>query len=159
RILFTLTTAVGANRWDKAQIVVQSVKTGERKTIANGSDGRYLPSGHLLYTLGGVVLAVPFDIGRLEKTGPPVPVIGGVARAPGAQTGATQFSVSTNGSLAYVPGPTAPRSNLELSVVDRSGAVEQLHVTARAYQSPRVSPDGKWLAVGTDDGRDANIWV
>src|SRR5206468_8260629 len=52
RLLFTLETG-GQNRWDSAQIVVQSMKSGERKVvIPGGSDGRYVPTGHIVYTLG-----------------------------------------------------------------------------------------------------------
>jgi serine/threonine-protein kinase len=46
--------------------VVQSLKTGERKTVIDGgSDGRYLPTGHLVYARGAVVFVVPMDIRRL----------------------------------------------------------------------------------------------
>ena len=45
-VLFTLAASGGTDRWNRAQIVVQSLKSGERKIIVNGgSDGRYLPSG------------------------------------------------------------------------------------------------------------------
>jgi hypothetical protein len=35
---------------------------------------RYLPTGHIVYAVGGVLFAVPFDARRLEtlKTRPPV---------------------------------------------------------------------------------------
>jgi hypothetical protein len=39
------------------------------------------------------------------------------------------------------------------------GTRQPLDVPPLAYNSPRVSPDGKWLAVGTDDGTDASIWI
>jgi hypothetical protein len=46
-LLFTLATATTADGWDKAQIVVRSLKTSERKTlVSGGSDGRYLPTEH-----------------------------------------------------------------------------------------------------------------
>ena len=42
-VLFTLATGAAADRWDKAQIVTQSLRTGERKTLVDGgSDGRYV---------------------------------------------------------------------------------------------------------------------
>ena len=78
-LLFTLATAATADGWDKAQIVVQSLKSSERKTlVSGGSDGRYLPTGHLVYALGGVLFAVPFDLPRLAVTGGPVPIVEGV---------------------------------------------------------------------------------
>ena len=53
-LLFTLATGNAIDRWDKARVVVQSLTSGERKTlIEGGSDGRYVPTGHIVYALGG----------------------------------------------------------------------------------------------------------
>src|SRR5262249_16997246 len=74
-ILFTIaqrTTGVD-DIWGRAQIVTQSLKTGERKTLIDGGDdGRYVPTGHLVYMQGGTLLAVPFDVAKLAVTGGPV---------------------------------------------------------------------------------------
>ena len=51
------------------------------------------------------VYAVAFDLQRLEVYGPRVPVIQGVRRSPNGINGAASFSVSSTGSLAFVPGP------------------------------------------------------
>ena len=81
-VLFTLATGTAAERWDKAQIVTQSLRSGERKTLVDGgSDARYVPTGHLVYAVGGIVFAVPMDLRRLEVTGGPVPIVEGVRRA------------------------------------------------------------------------------
>jgi eukaryotic-like serine/threonine-protein kinase len=85
-LLFTLVTgappAATAETWDKAQIVVQSLKSSERKTlVAPGSDGRYLPTGHLVYALAGVLFAVPFDLPSLAVTPGAVSVVEGVLRS------------------------------------------------------------------------------
>ena len=74
-VLFSVTTATGATRWDQAQIVAQSLRTGERTLLVEGgSDARYIPTGHLVYALGSVLFAVPFDVDRLEVSGGPVPL-------------------------------------------------------------------------------------
>ena len=110
-LLFTLATAATADGWDKAQIVVQSLKSSERKTlVSGGSDGRYLPTGHLVYALGGVLFAVPFDLRRLAVTGGPVPIVEGVRRSAQAPPAAAHFSVSSTGSLVFVPGPASTSS-------------------------------------------------
>ncbi len=87
-VLFTLATGItdplgpGADVWDKASIVVQSLESGKRKTLIDGgSDARYVPTGHLVYALEGTLLAVPFDAARLEVLGDPVRVVEGVARS------------------------------------------------------------------------------
>src|SRR5262249_31361842 len=103
-LLFTVARGAAVGRWEKSQIVVQALKTGERRVIVDrGSDGRYLKTGHLLYALGGVVFAVRFDARTLQVIGGPVPVLEGVRRALGGTTAAAQYSVSDNGSLAYIP--------------------------------------------------------
>ena len=87
-ILFTLVTdltaaqtAPNAARWDKAQIVVHSLTSDTRKTLIDGgSHARYLPSGHIVYAVGGVLFAAPFDLQREEVTGSSVPVVEGVQR-------------------------------------------------------------------------------
>ena len=159
-LLFTLATAATADGWDKAQIVVQSLKSSERKTlVSGGSDGRYLPTGHLVYALGGVLFAVPFDLPRLAVTGGPVPIVEGVKRSSGT-TGTAHFSVSSTGSLVFVPGPASTSSaQSDLALVDRNGAVQPLKLPPGAYEYPRLSPDGKRIAFGSDDGKDAIVWI
>jgi eukaryotic-like serine/threonine-protein kinase len=169
-VLFTVATGTTGDRWDKGLIVVQSLKSGERKTvIEGGSDARYLPTGHIVYALGGVIFAVPFDVRRLEVTGGPVPVVEGVQRAAAALggasfnagTGTTQFSTAANGSLVFLPGPVSLSSAgvVQLALLDRKGTVEPLKLQPAAYQQPRVSPDGKRIVFSTDDGKDAAVWI
>jgi serine/threonine-protein kinase len=160
-VLFTLATSSGADRWDKAQIVVQVLESGERKTLIDGgSDGRYVPTGHLVYAREGVVFAVPFDVRRLEVTGRPVPIIEGVRRSDGDLTGTANFSFSKTGSLVYIPGAASTRApQRDIVLVDRKSGVERLKLPSGPYESPRISPDGKRIAFGSDDTKDAHIWI
>ena len=159
-VLLTLATGTGANRWDNAQIVVQSLKSGERKTlVTGGADGRFLTSGHLVYGLGGVLLAAAFDPDRLELVGEPMPVVEGV-RSSHPLSGSMQFSVSATGSLVYLPGPVGAAADArDLAFADRTGRVERLKLPAGAYANPRVSRDGTRLAVGIDDGKVSDVWI
>ena len=160
-VLFTLAAATGLDRWDKAQIVVQTLESGERKTlIEGGSDGRYVPTGHLVYAREGVVFAVPFDVRRLEVTGRPIPIIEGVRRSVGDLTGTAHLSFSNSGSLVYVPGAASTRApQRDIVLVDRKGGVERLKLPSGPYESPRISPDDKSIAFGSDDSKDASIWI
>jgi eukaryotic-like serine/threonine-protein kinase len=157
-VLFTLATGGSTDRWDNAHIVVQSLKSGERKTLIDGgSDGRYLPTGHLVYALGGTLFAVPLNVRRLEVMGGPTPVVEGVRRADNA-TGTAQFSSSNSGSLIFAPGPAGVSRSLRVFVVaDRTGTTDPLNLPPGAYAHPRVSPDGTRLAFGTDDDKEANM--
>jgi serine/threonine-protein kinase len=158
-----LTSAAGASlttaSWDKAQIVVQILKSGARKTIIEGgSDARYLPTGHIVYALGGVLFAVPFDLRRLETTGGPVGILEGVARG---GTGAAQFAFSSTGSLIYRPGPAEGIGTGQdlLTLVDRKGEIEPLKLPAAGYGFPRVSHDGKRVAYQIDEGKESSVWI
>ena len=156
-MLFTLSTGTAA--WDKAQIVVQSLESGDRKTLVEGgSDVRYLPTGHIVYALGGTLFAVPFDLQRLEVTSGPVPLVEGVRR--GASTGTAQFSFSNTGSLIYVPGPVlVSGAGQNLALIDRNGVIEPLKLQSGRDAFPRISPDGKQVVFGTDDGKESIVWI
>jgi serine/threonine-protein kinase len=167
-VLFTLATGSVADldRWDSAEIVVQDLDSGKRSTLVRGgSDARYVPTGHLLYAVGGTVQAVPFDLKRLEVTGGPVPAILGVMRhtvqrfSTLTTTGSAYYSFSDTGSLAYVPGPTSIMSLKSVALIDRDGRAKALGLPLGDYGFPRVSPDGTRVAYGTDNGKQADIWV
>jgi serine/threonine-protein kinase len=155
-VLFTLGSA--PNGWDKARIVVQSLTSGERKTlIEGGSDGRYLPTGHIVYGVATSLFAVPFDAHRLQVTGSPVRVVDGVRRSPSPGSGASDFAVSQSGALVYVPAG-APAS-YQLAIVDRGGSARPLPFPPDAYRYPRLSRDGALLTVGTQRDDESIVWV
>ena len=150
-------SVVPTSEWDQAEIVVHSLASGERRTLTRGTAARVLPTGHLVFMQRGAMMAAPFDLRRLMLTGPAVPVIEGVLRATtggpaggGNSLGDAHFAVSDSGTLAYVAGP--PLGALDerrLVLVDRAGKLETLPPPPGPYEAPRVSPDGKRLAVGT----------
>jgi roadblock/LC7 domain-containing protein len=150
--------------WDKARIVVQSLRTGERKTlIEGGSDGRYVPTGHIVYAVGGTLRAAAFDLRRLATSGRAAPVVEGVARTKFATlpTGSAHVAVSGTGTLVYLPGAASistptPR---DVAFFSRNGGTEPLKLPPMEYEYPTVSPDGKQLAVSTDDGKNAQVWI
>ncbi|AMY09517.1 Serine/threonine-protein kinase PrkC [Luteitalea pratensis] len=160
-VLFTLATGTARDRWDHARIVAQSLATGQRKTLViGGSAGRYVATGHLVYAVGGTLFARAFDAARLEMKGTAIPVVVGVGRSVGGATGVAQFSVSEEGTLAYVVGPASPTYSAgHLALVDRQGQVDYLNLPPGLYESPRASPDGSRIAFGTDDGKEAIVWT
>jgi len=157
-VLFTVRTG-DASGWDEAQIAAQSLETGERKIlVSEGSDGRYVPTGHLVYELGGVLYAKAFDVDSMEVTGGAVPILEGVKRA--SVTGSANYGFSNTGMLAYVFGSAraVPRQNLIW--VDRNGNEKPLGADTGAYRNPRISPDGTKIALTVDsEGKsDVSIW-
>ena len=162
-VVFTV-THTPLPTWEDTEIVAQSLATKERKVLVQrAADGRYVPSGHLVYVRRGTLMAVPFDLERLEATGGAVALIANVMQAanePSEQfdTGAGQFSVSASGALLYLPGGIFPDPERSLVWVDRAtGAVQTLPVPTKAYASPRLSPDGRQVVVWTQG--DRNVWV
>ena len=159
-VLFTLTSATGPTRWDEAQIVVQSLESGERKILwEGGSDASYVPTGHLVYAIEDVLFALPFDLARLEVSGGPVPMVEGVRRAlsPATNTATASYGFSDLGTLIYLPGSVGSRRILALA--DRNGAVEPLDVPPAEYLNARLSPDGSKLAVEILSDAGVAIWV
>ena len=147
-------------QWDNAQVVAQSLSDGTRHVLMEGSDARYLPTGHLLYSIAGTMHAVPFDADRITLTGRPVPVIQGVTRSAGEQTSATQAAVSQSGTLVYLPGPaTTAATTFSLLVGDQRSDPVPLAVPPGEVEQPRVSPDGTMLALGRNDRGRSDIWL
>jgi serine/threonine-protein kinase len=150
-VLFTIFTGAGL---DNARIGVMSLETGERRILVRaGAYARYCPSGHLVYARAGGLMAVPFDLRRLEVTGPPVSVLDGVSMNP--TWFSAEFSSSSDGSLAYVPGG-ARIADRTLAWVDRKGAAQSLSVAPSGYVQPRLSPDRRRLVIGKEG---AGVWV
>ena len=124
-----------------------------RALLPEGNHPRYAPSGHVVYTVGGELMAVPFDLERLETSGRPVRIAEGILHT---ILGGASFGVSNNGLLVYATG--APGAQRALTWVDRTGREEAITAPLRAYVYPRVSPDGTRVALDVRDQRD-DIWV
>ncbi len=135
----------GIDSYDEARIDLFDLKTRESRTLFSGGTAAvYSPSGHIVYARAGKLFAVPFDAGRRELTGSPFEVLDGVLMS--RNTGMAQFSLSKRGDLAYVPGP-AEGGRRTMVWVDRTGKAEPLPLPPASYLYPRISPDGRTLAV------------
>ena len=153
-VLFNVTTT---QNWDDSQIVVQSLSTSERTVLVEGgTDAHYFPTGHLVYALGDGLFAVAFDPDTLTVSGGTVPLVQGVMRTTGT-TGASNYSVSDDGTLAYVIG-SATAAQHTLVWVDREGREEPIGAPPRNYTSPRISPDGMRVALNPRD-QEVDIWI
>lgn len=156
-LIVAIAQGSASDRWDAGEIAAHNVKTGARKTlVTGGSDPRLLPGGFLAYAHAGIVYAVPFDERRLEVTGPAVPILEGVRRAPGNTSGAAQYAFSDSGTVAYLPGAVAPESIEDtLAVSDVTGAAELLKLTSGGFRAPRASPDGRRIVFERREGTES----
>jgi serine/threonine-protein kinase len=160
-LMFSVARTSDFARWDKAQIIVQSLKSGGRKVVfEGGSDARYVPTGHLVYALGSTLYAVRFDVRTLQVAGGPLVITQRVRRSIDATSAAAHFAFSNTGSMVYVPGgPSLASGARLLAIVDRKGVRKPLPIPSGLYAQPRVSPDGKQLALYTDNGSDSAIQI
>ena len=143
-----------------SQIVIQSLRSGEREVLLKGFGARYLPTGHVIYSLVNNdianLFAAPFDLDKLKVTGSSVSVL----------EGATGGSVSDSGTLIYIPGaanvtgaagPASPGDTLVW--VDREGNAESLGAGLKDYRELDISPDDSKVALSITDTGNTDIWV
>jgi len=131
-------------------IIAQLSGAGSRQVLVDdGVSPRYLPSGHLVYGRLGTLFVVPFDAASVAVTGPPVPIVEDVLHTENT----AYYDVSPTGSLVYVTGPALsgpgaePAAHRRLVWVSRNGLEQPLPAAAREYNRPRLSPDGRRVAV------------
>ena len=144
--------------WVDAQIVARDLTTGEQRVLVEGgTDARYVPTGHLVYAADETLLAVPFDVERLEVTGGAVPIVEDLLTQFNF-TGAAPFTFSDDGTLAYVSG-SFEAADKSLVWVDRDGTATPVGELRRAFERPQLSPDGKQIAVMVGSGATADAWT
>ncbi len=169
-ILFTIASATpgdtsGFRTFADPLVAVLSLETRQYRTVIDrGYHARYVSSGHIVYVLDGRLMAVTFDLDRLETTGPAVPVLEGIAGR--SDFGLASYAISADGLLLYAPGavaasstrtPTSPRS---LVWIAPDGREELLPLPPRVYRNPRMSPDGQKIAVTVWTGAaEEDLWV
>ena len=141
-VLFT-SASTDVDTVDEKSIEVLTIETGRRKVlIQGGSYARYLSTGHLAFLRSGTLMAAPFDLEKLEVTGPPVPVIEGVRES---VIGAGAFSCSRAGTCVYVAGGMAGAQRT-VALMGRTGASQPLSLPPQSYGHPRFSPVGDKVA-------------
>jgi serine/threonine-protein kinase len=138
------TTAFSQLRSSRLEAVI--LQSGERRVITeNARSGRYLSTGHLAFTRGDAVLVAPIDVKRLTLVGPAAALSDDVRRDGASSEGTVlQLTVSSNGTLAYVP--RADASARVMGRVGRAGAFTPFGLAAGPNRRPRVSPDGQRVA-------------
>jgi len=145
-------------------VYLGSLDSKDRRLLMHAqSNVAYAPSasessqGHLLFLRDRTLLARPFDAERLEFTGEAFPVAEQVHFFGAADSAI--FSVSDNGILAYQPSAGGELSRLLW--FDRGGKQLESVGDAADYDHPRLSHDGRRVAVVVADPQTANtdIWI
>jgi hypothetical protein len=146
---------------EKTSIEVLTLADHRRKVAyQGGTSPRYVASsskgGYLLYAVRNTLFAVPFELERLETRGGPVPVLGDVEHHP--ENFDSQYDVSRTGTLIYRKAAAGTQTST-LQWVDASGKRTPLVRVTGEIDTPRLSPDGKRLAVTTTGSGRVDIQV
>jgi Tol biopolymer transport system component len=154
-ILFTV--GIEDASFDDGRIDAVSLETGERRTVMqNAGFARYLPDGRLLFVRGGRLESVPFDPDRLTAAGAPEVLVDGVRYDP--RNGGCHLAVSRSGAFIYGPGiPKSP--DYYLAWVDREVRIQRVVDTPRPFRDPRLSPDGRRVAITIGPTLDSDLWM
>jgi serine/threonine-protein kinase len=153
------------------QTIVFTIYSGALPTsqlaITSLADGKVTPLGlkgirplavlddKLVYVQAdGQVMAVPLDTPRRRVAGKPVPVADPVNVVLGLD-GNSGIFVSRGGALVESRGASLG----QLAWVARDGVSHPIVRESREYFAPRLSPDGRRIAVGIGSPQHSDIWT
>ena len=138
---------------------IGSLDSREKKLLLrNLSSVVYAAPGYLLFVRDNTLMAQAFDNKHLSLGGDVAPIAQGVlVNAPYSRA---MLSVSDNGILAYGGAPSAAEPS-RLRWLDRTGKQIGTVGDPGTYAGPRLSSDGKKLAVVVGDASRAatDIWI
>jgi serine/threonine-protein kinase len=128
---------------DSLRLGVVALSTGVVTDLGvYGTNPHYTSTGHIVFgRAGNLVFVAPFSLRKLAITGPALLLLDNIWQGTG---GATGFTVSDNGALAYVEGTQV--QSRDLVAVSRSGTARRIPGEPSEFVYPRVSPDGRTIA-------------
>jgi len=142
--------------FDEARIEAVSLETGERRFLVDGGAYARYAGGRLFFARAGRLLAVPFDPEGVAVRGSPEVVLEGVRYDP--RSGSARYALSESGTLVYGPAPpTSPEHHL--AWVDEAGSLVRIGDSPRQFSEPRLSPDGRRVAVRVGMAGGSDLWI
>ena len=154
RFLYTVGQQTKAGHW---AIRVGSLDSGRVDDVIEGHSNAQYANGSLIFARSGTLLAQRVDERSLRATGDPVPLAEDVLHDVGL--GRAVFSASQRGTLVYQIGSAVSGSRLVW--LDRTGKEVGLLGEKCFCIWPRLSPDGRRVAVAITDASTGNgdIWI
>ncbi|GJM44780.1 MAG: hypothetical protein DHS20C21_16220 [Gemmatimonadota bacterium] len=140
---------------DVFQLFWGDLKTGEKQRIGPvGSRAIYAEPGYVLYVTEHTLVAHPFDAGKREFCGEPIPLAEGLHVN---NFGDAHFSVSRNGVLVYRSSGADQES---LIWVDRGGTVIEQFGDPVSYEAVSVAGDGRIVTERSSGGsNNVDLWI
>jgi Tol biopolymer transport system component len=150
-VLFAIQPAGGIARTHLAALSLRS-GTVTRFNLSL-LDPLALVNGTLVYVMpSGALMAVPLDLRDGRTAGNPVALGPAVATT---VAGASEAAVSPTGTLIYWP----QNADATIGWVDSRGGFQPLLAEPQAYAYPRLSPDGKRIAMTIAANGRSDVWV
>ena len=137
-----------ADRW----VAVLNLETGERRELGPGTAPVYSQDGYLIHGAASSaepgLWALPFSLSTLDPTGDAFPI----------STAGFAPSVSHDGTLAYrTAGGWA--AIWTLAWRNRAGEIIETVGQPQEMAQPALSPDGRRVAVRSNESGNSDIWV
>lgn len=150
-LLFT----VFAPRGDTVALKVGTLGTGESVLLAADMFSAVgVSNGQLLYlTRTGELRAIAYDVKSRALRGRSVRIASGVLMSPG--TGFGFAALSASGDVIFREG----RPVSELVVVSANGQPRTLVPDTLAFENPRLSPNGRQIALSIESDNNKSIWI
>ena len=138
-----------------ADIALLDLQTGTMSEVATeGSGALFVSTGHVLYGVDDTLYAANFDPSRPGLVESAIPVLEGLRVK---NVGSLNVAASDSGSLIYVTNEEV--SGFRSAVwVDREGQEDPLRIPEGPYNYPRVSPDGRQVAISSS-AEEVDIWL
>jgi serine/threonine-protein kinase len=152
-ILYTVGLSGGEHR-----IAVRRLEGGDATTVVeSGFGARYLASGHLLYGQGQRLMTVPFDAEAARTTGPTAPVYESLSTK--MLTGVSNIATAADGTVVFVSGGPGQGPRHILWVDPLGQPSQALDRTLDNPRYPRLSPDGRRLALTIGPSLEGQVWI
>jgi Tol biopolymer transport system component len=151
-VLFAIQSAGGG--YVESSLASANMKSGEitrfeipALSVLGVSDGKLI-----FVTANGTLNTVPYTPGAKTISGQPTQVGTSVLIR---NTGAADAALSQNGTLIY----QSTMADAQLGWVDPRGGFTPIVNEARPYMYPRLSPDGRRIALTIGSGPRSDVWI
>ena len=145
---------VGPSIAENSQLMWRALDSADERVVRSMySKAFYSPTGHLLFSLGGPVVAQQFDASNGAVSGDPVQLVGDTVK----EGASTSLAFSPAGVLAHRAGSASTQFVAQLSWVDRDGKVVSTVGAAADHRSAAIDRAGERIVANT--GTPSDVWL